>query len=149
MTVIIVSVVKLHSAPKSHHLILTVSVAGEGASARGKGGVGDTVHSFVAATYPPAIFPAIIHLCPENSVDFFLPARGVIIQISTTRTREYRRHAPGRPREQEQEQALQPFQKQHFSFSKVEEGGGGKREHGCEQLPGGRCRLKIRIRTPR
>ena len=97
-------------APKHHHLILTVSVAGEGASARGKGGGGDTVHSVDAATYKAT--NAIIHLCPENSVDFFLPARAcIIIQISFTRTREFRRHAPGRPREQEQEQALQPL---HF-----------------------------------
>lgn len=58
------------------------------------------------------------HACPENSVDVFPLAAGCIQQPSTIRTREYRRHAPGRPREQEQEQALQSFQKQHFPFSK-------------------------------
>lgn len=77
------------------------------------------MHSFDAATYIATADTsgvAIIHLCPENSVDFFLPARGFIQQPSSTITREYRRHVPGRPREQEQEQALQPFQKEHFSF---------------------------------
>ena len=75
------------------------------------------MHSFDAATYIGIITAATIHPCPENSVDFFLPARGCIIQLKCiTITREFRRHAPGRPREQEQEQALQPFQKQHFPF---------------------------------
>lgn len=87
------------------------------------------MHSFDAATYiaivaPPHLTPpaqilrtamAIIR-SPENSVEVFLPARGCILQPSITITREYRRHAPGRSREQEQEQALQPFQKQHFPF---------------------------------
>ena len=72
---------------------------------------------FDAATYI-AITVATIHLCPERSVEVFLLARGcIIIQRSTTRTREYRRHVPGRHREQEQQQALQPFQTQHFFLS--------------------------------
>lgn len=143
---------KNYNPPAQHQnpAILTVSVAGEGASARGKKGKGDTVHSFDAATYIQwaTAAGARIHLCPENSVDVFLPPIGCILQLSKTTTREYRRHVPGRPREQEQEQALQPFQKQHFPFSKKWKGGGG-RENDCEQLLGGRCRLKIRIRTPR
>lgn len=113
---------------------------------RKKGG-GDTVHSFDAATYI-ALTVALIHLCPEHSVEVFPLAAGFIQQPSNTITREYRRHAPGRPREQEQEQALQPFQKQHFPFFSKKWKGGG-RENVCEQLPGGRCRLKIRIRTTR
>lgn len=109
--------VKLYGT-KTHHLILRVSCR------KASPQEGNTVHSFDAATYP-ATPGATSNLNPENSFEVFLPARGFIIhQISKIMfTREFRRHALGRAREQEQEQALQPLQ-QHFLFLKSLERGG-------------------------